>query len=53
MGMCESWWPSRIDENNGECANDAVEERNGEHLCQDHVNVDNAREFFGLGPLLG
>lgn len=37
MGMCTGWWPSDVDD--GECIQPSVEERDGEELCQDHVNA--------------
>lgn len=53
MAMCTSLWPSKAnDADNGECVAPAVEQRDGEQLCQEHVDVDNARKALGLGPLI-
>lgn len=51
MAMCTSWWPNS-DKDNGECVAPAVEQRDGEQICQDHVDVDNARAALGMGPLI-
>lgn len=45
--MCTSWWPTSGEE----CTSPPVEDRAGERLCQEHVDVDDARGRLGMGPL--
>lgn len=46
--MCTSWWPTT----GAECTSPSVEDRGGERLCQDHIDVDDNRARLGMDPLI-